>query len=691
MNKYILLFSYFLAVVIFFYPVIFQDNTFGSGDTINPYATYHILDIYKNKIGEWPLWQPWIFSGMPTVESFTYINQLYVPTAILTWLEFSDNDIQFIHLIFSAMGMYLLMNQYKVNSLISFSISLLWMLNPFLITMIVFGHGSQMMTAAYIPWILYAINNLSRDTSLRNAFVLALLIGLQLQRGHVQIAYYSWMLFGAYFLYHDCYYIKNKVINYKYIISFLVACIIGFLLSSHIYYPSLEYTSESIRSGGMLGYDYATNWSMHPKELITYLFPYYYGFGGENYSGFMPFTDYPNYVGFFVLLFAALSFLNLDSRRIFFGSILVLSILLSFGKYFSIIFDLFYNFFPFFDKFRVPSMILILSNFCLYILAGFGLVDLVERFKLKDIKAKYLILTFLAISVLDIYRINTNIINPDKNSGQKSQLISNEKFDSFFVEDKLTDFLKNDSDLYRIYPVGPLFQDPKLKFHGIQSVGGYHPAKFRHYNDLLDNSNNLLSFPILKSLNVKYLLSPFEVSHDQIEMIDTVPYSSIMGNMDLKIYKIKDSLNRAWFVKRTIKEDNNLYNYLNSSAFNPEDVAVVKDLDAQSFSKGEILNIEWGIHEITIDIEASSKSFLVVSEVYYPKRWKLTINNEPSETFQVNGVLRGVMVDAGKHRIEFKYESKSFKYLRFLSNSIIMLSFFIFGAPFAMRLLKGNT
>ena len=245
--------------------------------------------------------------------------------------------------------------------------------------------------------------------------------------------------------------------------------------------------------------------------------------------------------------------------------------------------------------------------------------------------------------------------------------------------------------MYRIYPVGPLFQDPKLKFHGIQSVGGYHPAKFRHYNDLLNNSNNLLSFPILKSLNVKYLLSPFEISHDQIEMVDTVAYSSIMGNMDLKIYKIKDILNRAWFVKRTIKEDDNLYNYLNSSAFSPEDVAVVKDLDSQSFNKGEILNIEWGIHEMVIDVEASNKSFLVVSEVHYPKRWKLTINNEPSETFQVNGVLRGVMVDAGKHRIEFKYESKSFQYLKFLSNSIIIVIFFLLVIPFAMRLLKDNS
>ena len=690
MNKYLLLLFYFLAVVILFYPVIFQNNTFGSGDTLNPYAINHILDIYKDKIGQWPLWQPWIFSGMPTVEAFTYINQLYIPTTILTWLGFSDNGIQFIHLIFSAMGMYLLMKQFKMNSLISFSISLLWMLNPFLITMIVFGHGSQMMTVAYIPWIIYAINNLYRNTSLRNALILALLIGLQLQRGHIQIAYYSWMLFGAYFLYHDCYYIKNKVINYKYVISFVVACIIGFLLSSHIYYPSLEYTSESIRSGGMLGYDYATNWSMHPKELITYLFPYYYGFGGENYSGFMPFTDYPNYVGFFVLLFALLSFLNLDNRRIFFGSILILSILLSFGKYFSIIFDLFYNFFPFFDKFRVPSMILIISNFCLYVLAGFGLVDMVERLNLKDIKAKYLILTFLAISVLDIYRIDQNIINPDKNSGQKSQLISNKKFDSFFVEDELIDFLKNDSDLYRVYPVGPLFQDPKLKFYGIESVGGYHPAKFRHYNDLLNNSDNLSYLPFLQFLNVRYILSPNEFKDsNQFKLVNTVPYRSVMGNMDLKIYKIKNNLDRAWFVNKIVKED--LYEYLKNNPFYPEDTAIVKELDSQKFTKGKVLNIDWDIHELTIDVETTDKSFLVVSEIYYPQRWKLTIDNKPSKTFQVNNVLRGVIVDAGKHQIQFKYESKSFKYLHILSNSIVILILFLLAAPFAMRLLKDNS
>ena len=156
------------------------------------------------------------------------------------------------------------------------------------------------------------------------------------------------------------------------------------------------------------------------------------------------------------------------------------------------------------------------------------------------------------ISLVDIYRIDRNIISPTKDSNQKSQIISNEKLNSFFEEDEVIDFLKNDSSLYRIYPVGRIFQDPKLKFYGIHSVGGYHPAKFRHYNNLLNNSNNLLSFPVLRFLNVKYLLSPFELSHDMIELVDTKLYKSVMGKMDLKIYMIKNNLDRAWFVKRTI-------------------------------------------------------------------------------------------------------------------------------------------
>ena len=693
MNKYLLIIIYSLWIMLFFYPVIFYDNIFGSGDTLNPYSVNHILDVYKSKIGHWPLWQPWIFSGMPTMEAFTYINELYFPTRLMIGVGISDLNIQLIHLVFSGIGMYLLLEQFKIDRLISFSIGLLWILNPYLITMIVFGHGSQMMTAAYIPWVLYGVNRLKDSISIESLALLSLLIGFQLQRGHVQIAYYSCMLIGAYFLYS---FIRKKHNKNKYLLYFIISCGLGFLLASHIYYPSLDYLDSSIRSGGNNHYQYATNWSMHPKELLTYLFPYYYGFGGSSYSGYMPFTDYPNYVGFFIVLSALFSFIKLNTQKIFFISILLLSTFLSFGKYFNILYDFFYSFFPYFSNFRVPSMILIISNFTLYILAAFGLKDIISRIlnidRFRKLELKTIVSLFLLLSIIDIYRVDKNIISPSEDSAQKSQIISTEKFNSFFEEDEAIKFLKNDLDLYRVYAAGELFQDPKLKFHGIQSVGGYHPAKFRHYTELLNETNNLLSIPVLRFLNVKYLLSPVELNHKDFELSMNTPYNSAFGEIDLNIYRLKNNLERAWFVKSIIKEDKNLYNYLTATAFDSEKIAIVKDLESQSFSQGEVISLDWNIHEISIDVNVFSESaFLVLSEINYPERWKATVDNKDVRIYQTNGVLRGLLLNEGTHSIVFKYDDNLFKSLLILSNIILFSMFFILIKPFLMRLLKEHS
>jgi len=693
MNKYLLIIIYSLWIMLFFYPVIFYDNIFGSGDTLNPYSVNHILDIYKSKIGHWPLWQPWIFSGMPTMEAFTYINELYFPTRLMIGIGISDLNIQLIHLVFSGIGMYLLLEQFKIDRLISFSIGLLWILNPYLITMIVFGHGSQMMTAAYIPWVLYGVNRLKDSISIESLTLLSLLIGFQLQRGHVQIAYYSCMLIGAYFLYS---FIRKKHNKNKYLLYFIISCGLGFLLASHIYYPSLDYLDSSIRSGGNNHYQYATNWSMHPKELLTYLFPYYYGFGGSSYSGYMPFTDYPNYVGFFIVFSALFSFIKLNTQKIFFISILLLSIFLSFGKYFNILYDFFYSFFPYFSNFRVPSMILIISNFTLYILAAFGLKDIISRIlnidRFRKLESKTIVSIFLLLSIIDIYRVDKNIISPSDDSAQKSQIISTEKFNSFFEEDEAIKFLKNDLDLYRVYAAGELFQDPKLKFHGIQSVGGYHPAKFRHYTDLLNETNNLLSVPVLRFLNVKYLLSPVELNHKDFELSMNTPYNSAFGEIDLNIYRLKNNLERAWFVKNIIKEDKNLYNYLTATAFDSENIAIVKDLESQSFSKGEVISLDWNIHEISIDVNVFSESaFLILSEINYPERWKATVDDKDVSIYQTNGVLRGLLLNEGTHSIVFKYDDSLFKSLLIFSNIILFIMFFILIKPFLMRLLKEHS
>ena len=242
MNLAILILIYSIFVLFLFSEVIIFGNTFSSGDSFNPYAIHHILDKLRLTSSEWPQWQPWIFSGMPTLEAFTYVNLLYLPSYFLNFFGVSDLNIQFIHLVFSAVSMFYLIQKLIENKKIAFISGLLWILNPFLITMIVFGHGSQMMTAAFFPITLYLLIRLKDKQSISNMLLFALALGLQLQRAHVQIAYYACMLLGFFFIY-SFYHYRSK----KYMTLFFSAIVIAFLIASHIYLPSLDYREMSIR------------------------------------------------------------------------------------------------------------------------------------------------------------------------------------------------------------------------------------------------------------------------------------------------------------------------------------------------------------------------------------------------------------------------------------------------------------
>ena len=676
---------YIFSVIFLFFDVIVLNQTFASGDTFNPYAIHHILDQARQQLSEWPQWQPWIFSGMPSIEAFTYVNLLYLPSYLLDLIGVADLNIQFIHLIFSGVGMLLLVNKLISNKKISFIIGLLWMFNPFLITMIVYGHGSQMMTAAYLPWTLYFLHNLKSDQSIFNLLIFSLFFGFQLQRAHVQIAYYACMLLGSYFIFS---FFKNR--NKKYLFFFIAGCFVAFMLAAHIYLPSLDYRSVSIRSSAIGSFDYATNWSMHPKELITYVLSHFYGFGGSTYTGYMPFTDYPNYVGLMVLIIAFFSLKKFKNERVFFWIILLFSILLSFGKYFEDFYKIFYNYLPFFSSFRVPSMILIISNFCLYILCAFGLKDLLNIFKNKflNINTELVMNIFLIISLMDIYRIDSQIIDPQPASGRQTQIISNYDFDRIFEEDETIIFLQENLGLNRIYPAGSIFTDPKFKYYGIESVGGYHPAKFGHYTDLMKNSNNLLSIPVMQMLNVKYIISPIEINHSMLKFVKSTAFNSVNGNMNVFIYSLENSAPRAWFVRDVISEDNNIYNYLNANAFNPLKTAVVKDIESKRYQIGKVINTEWSMHEIMVEYESTDSGILILSEIFYPSRWKAYIDNKEVKIFKANGVLRAVNVEAGNNKVIFKYDNSLFEILLKISNMfMVLISLYIF-KPYLMSLLK---
>ena len=373
-----------VIISVLFEPVIFGGKTFGSPDSLSPKAIGIALNDLSEKSGELPQWQPWVFSGMPSAEAFTNISKLYFPEYLFKLFFLPGMLIQLFHLLFAGIGAFLLLRHFKCSDWAAGLGAIAFMITPYMVTMVVFGHGSQMMTAAYIPWVFWLTVRLYQNTNFSDTGWLAVLLGFQLQRGHAQIAYYTWMLIGAYSLLMLITGLRNseeKANIGKGFGYFILACLIGVGISLLIFLPAMDYAPFSIRggsAGGGADYTYATGWSFHPKEIMTFFIPSAFGFGGQPYWGYMPFTDYPNYMGIIILLLAMIGLIH--KRELihwFFIFTSILALFISFGKHFSLVYDLFFNIFPYFNKFRVPHMILIILQFNVAVLAAFGLDELV--------------------------------------------------------------------------------------------------------------------------------------------------------------------------------------------------------------------------------------------------------------------------------------------------------------------------
>lgn len=120
----------------------------------------------------------------------------------------------------------------------------------------------------------------------------------------------------------------------------------------------------------------------HRVRSSRFLFLLSWDLEEKRTGGGMPFTDYPFYMGIVTLLLAGMAFILKRSRYVVFFTILALvTLVISFGKHFPILYGPLFKFLPFFNKFRVPSMIHILLAFAVVILAGIGLHSLLN---LKD-------------------------------------------------------------------------------------------------------------------------------------------------------------------------------------------------------------------------------------------------------------------------------------------------------------------
>ncbi len=418
-----------LSVLLFFKEGVFSGKVFATGDILASDSFRTFLDDAK-KSGVFPLWVPYIFMGMPNFPIISYNPRSYDffyfiwDSVYGTITNSSTNGVLPVILYYAifGIGFYLYSNYKFKNKLIALYCALTATFATDFIQRIVVGHNTKVLALAFFPLILLFLDKLidSFDDKSKSVFsfqnlinlaLLALMLHIQLNSNHIQMIFYAYLMLGIYLLYLIIYRVVKKTQISGIIksgIFFVIAALLAVAMNADVMMTMKEYNKYSMRGepgieakidkkvadDQPLDYQYATNWSFSPGEVITFLLPYYYGFGdveiqGQKanlYWGQMPFTTNPMYFGVIVLILAVTGVFYNFRKNPFVQAMTVISVVflfMSFGRNFSLIYDLFFNYFPYFSSFRAPVMIHHFMNIAIVILSGFGLKSVIEIAKEK--------------------------------------------------------------------------------------------------------------------------------------------------------------------------------------------------------------------------------------------------------------------------------------------------------------------
>ncbi|PZV84525.1 membrane protein YfhO [Algoriphagus aquaeductus] len=753
---------FYLIVVLYFSPMVFDGKIIFQSDILQwEGSAKEVLD-YRAATGEQALWTNRMFGGMPTyfisLEFAGDITNLLISVLTLG-LPHPING-----LFFGMLGMYVLLLSFQVRPTFSIAGAIAFSFNTYNLLSLEAGHNAKIWAVCLIPLILAGIHLAFERKRILGAALLALGLLLQLKFNHLQITYYTLIISVIYVLVRLVFDWKKEGIgSLSKTIGFLVIGAVlavggnlGRLATALEYSPYStrgKATLESTSSG--LDKDYAFGWSNGILETLTLVVPDFYG-GGSNtplpkdsasekalraqgldpaqingfiqgaptYWGDQPFTGGPIYGSVILVFLAVLGIWAAPKESLItFGTIIVLSLMLSWGKNLAWFNYLLFDILPGYNKFRAVSMALGMTLFAVPVLGMIALERLTQTKELKPLlisggivagltlilavaagaffrfegaadanfpdwlvtamkadrksmlsssawksfafvalaigliyfylkgKISELILGagLIALITMDVWTINRRYLNAESFQGNPSR--------QFFAETPAEQSLAQDQGYFRVLPLTEGLTQGARTSYRFNSLGGYHGAKLRRYQDLVDNR---LQFELQEFVK-KAQEGNFDwESIGTINMLNTKYL--IAGNEANGIFENPEANGPAWVPTVIVPVTSNQAEMDQLGQIHTKTQATLNTQEFGEVKAGSgVVNLtSHSPNELKYQAEMAQGGLVVFSEIHYPEGWTATIDGQEAKILRVNYLLRGLEIPQGSHEIVFTFAPSSY-------------------------------
>lgn len=750
----------FIFISAFYFAPQFEGKVLNMHDTQQYVASSQDIREFREEYGTDPQWEGRMFSGMPSYMIHFDFKTGAIST-ITSALHFLGNPAGYIFVY--MLGFYLMLLLFGVNPWIGIIPSIAYGLSTYSLIIIGAGHLAKVLALGYAPMLVGAVYYAYRKNIWTGAVMTALFGALIISVNHPQIVYYFLFVLLALWINELVRALRERVVS-RFVKATVVLVFAGLLALganfSTLYYSS-QYSKQTIRGGSELtsegggenkkglDFEYATQWSYGKVESLNMLIPnlmggasdYHFSPDGEvaqvlgrynarelvrqlpTYWGDQPITSGPVYIGAVMLFFAVLGLSLLRGRyKWWVVSVSVLALLLSWGsnmKWFS---ELFFYYFPLYDKFRTVSMILVVLQWSAPFIAAIVLHKIYKgEFSKKETlvalkKSVYVVggvtlvvallggMIFSFSSTIDsMMKLPADII--DAMRQERASMMRSDAMRSLlfvllsagvvwlFVAEKIKKMwfvvvlaLLVIADMV---PVGLRFM-PQSKFTEKRDVQikpsqanvdimqdkslGYRVADFSRsiFNDATSSyfHRSIGGYHGAKLQRYQDIIERFLSKNNMpaFNMLNTKYFIVPNSQTGAPEVQLNAGANgAAWFVDSVVYADSANEEIELLGKIDNKVTAVVesrfRDMIGElkeSDDSASITLTDYKINHLTYTYSSAQPKVAVFSEIYYEDGWSAYLDGEPMDYFRADYILRGAYLPQGDHRVEFRFAAPSF-------------------------------